>query len=179
MVPAIRVLTWVFSSLKNLARPKSAILGFRFPSRRILLAFMSLCTMRDLDSSCKYIRPRAIARQMLNRVDQSIKDLFSVWMKTNIISITLLTVNDEHIMLREKVSRLPSRYCERLLFSKNSKTNIFSWPLIQHPSNFTRLRWCTVDKVKTSLRNSFVPLSAFEESFFTAIIVPFGKCPYK
>lgn len=45
-VPATRVLTWVSFSEKMRANPKSAILGLRSLSRRMLLALMSRCTIR-------------------------------------------------------------------------------------------------------------------------------------
>jgi len=41
-VPAIPVLRCVLSAPKHRARPKSAILGLRFSSRRTLLLLMSL-----------------------------------------------------------------------------------------------------------------------------------------
>jgi hypothetical protein len=42
MVPATRVLMWLFSSSSSLANPKSDILGFRFPSSSTFVALMSL-----------------------------------------------------------------------------------------------------------------------------------------
>ena len=59
IVPATRVLIWVFLSSYNLANPKSDIFGTSSESSRILLAFTSRCTIRSRDSSCKYVKPLA------------------------------------------------------------------------------------------------------------------------
>ena len=69
-VPATRVLTWLSKSWMRRASPKSAILGLKFLSKRMLLDLMSRCMIRTSDSSCRYASPRAIPRAMLNLVDQ-------------------------------------------------------------------------------------------------------------
>lgn len=71
MVPATRVVTWVFSSSSSLAKPKSDILGFKPLSSSTLVALMSLCTILSLDSSCRKARPLAIPIQILSLAGQS------------------------------------------------------------------------------------------------------------
>ena len=77
MVPAIRVLMWVFLSSYNFANPKSDILGQRYSSSKILLALTSRCTILGLDSSWRYANALAVAKHILKRVGQSrCKSLF-------------------------------------------------------------------------------------------------------
>lgn len=51
MPEILKVLTWLASSRKSLAMPKSEILGFSFSSRSTLLALMSLWMIFTGDSS--------------------------------------------------------------------------------------------------------------------------------
>lgn len=76
IVPAIRVLMCVFSSSSSLAKPKSDILAFRSLSSSTLVALISLWTIFNLDSSCRYASPLAIAKHILFLVGQS---KFSRW----------------------------------------------------------------------------------------------------
>lgn len=69
-VPANLVLRKSWPSGKNLARPKSPILGWNLSSRRMLLALISLCTILMCESSCRYCNPRAIPRIIWKRVVQ-------------------------------------------------------------------------------------------------------------
>lgn len=68
VVPAIFVLMWVISSGNSLAKPKSPIFGLKSLSRSILLALMSLCTIRGTSSSWRYARPLAIPMQISDRL---------------------------------------------------------------------------------------------------------------
>jgi hypothetical protein len=56
--------------LNIFARPKSEILGFISESRRMLLAFTSLCIMRNLECLCKYRSPCAVPSIMIRRLFQ-------------------------------------------------------------------------------------------------------------
>jgi len=69
-VPANVVLRYAWSSGKNLANPKSPILGWNLSSRRMLLALISLWTILKFESSCRYCNPRAMPRMIWNRVFQ-------------------------------------------------------------------------------------------------------------
>jgi len=55
-----RVYALVWSPPNILAMPKSEILGTMFLSSNTLLAFRSLWMILNLESSCRYCRPRAI-----------------------------------------------------------------------------------------------------------------------
>lgn len=70
IVPATRVLTCVVFGGRSFANPKSEIFGVRWLSRRTLLAFISLCTIRGRTSSWRKARPRATPMQILDRVSQ-------------------------------------------------------------------------------------------------------------
>lgn len=69
-MPATTVVTWASSSTKSLARPKSDTRGSKFSSRRMLLDFMSRCTIFGQQSWCKYAIPLAEPRATLNRAPQ-------------------------------------------------------------------------------------------------------------
>jgi len=71
IVPATRVLIWVFSVSSSLAKPKSDIFGFKSASSNTLEALISLCTILNLDSSWRNARPFAMPMQILNLVGQS------------------------------------------------------------------------------------------------------------
>jgi len=61
--------------LNIFARPKSEILGFISESKRMLLAFTSLCIMRNLECLCKYRSPCAVPSIIISRLFQLIKVL--------------------------------------------------------------------------------------------------------
>jgi len=69
-VPANWVLRKAWSSGKNLASPKSPILGWNLSSRRMLLALMSRWTILKCESSWRYCNPRATPRIIWNLVLQ-------------------------------------------------------------------------------------------------------------
>jgi len=69
-VPAIPVLVCVLSVPMERMSPKSAILGLRFRSRRILLVLMSLWMIFTSDPLWRYSRPSDIPIMMLNRCFQ-------------------------------------------------------------------------------------------------------------
>ena len=69
------VLARSIDSWKIRAKPKSDILGFIFPSKRILLAFKSRCITRKLESRWRYRRPLATPWMMLSRRSQLSSDL--------------------------------------------------------------------------------------------------------
>ena len=57
----------VWSPPNILAMPKSEILGTMFVSSNTLLALRSLWTILNLESSCRYCRPRATPRMISKR----------------------------------------------------------------------------------------------------------------
>lgn len=65
-VPANLVLTWLWFSGRSLANPKSAILGMKSLSSNILLGFISRCMIHTWYWSCKYARPLAVPKIILN-----------------------------------------------------------------------------------------------------------------
>lgn len=69
-VPAIPVLVWVLSVPNERASPKSAILGLRFWSRRMLLVLMSLWMIFTSDPLWRYSKPSDIPIMMVNRCFQ-------------------------------------------------------------------------------------------------------------
>lgn len=70
-VPARPVLRWLWSSMKFLAKPKSAILGLNLSSNSMLLAFMSLCMILISEALWRYDRPSAVPRMISDRRSQS------------------------------------------------------------------------------------------------------------
>ena len=84
------VIAWVSFCLNILAMPKSAILGFIFSSKRMLLAFRSLWITRILEYLCRYSNPWAIPSMMLNRLGQSSSTfLFSSTIKDTSRSVNI------------------------------------------------------------------------------------------
>ncbi len=72
MVPFTWVVTWPLPSwFRGLERPKSETFVWRFPSRRMLLDFISLCTIGGSASSCRYAMPFAAPSTTRSRLFQS------------------------------------------------------------------------------------------------------------
>ena len=69
-VPATWVVTWDFSSLSSLAKPKSETFGVKFRSRRTLLDLISLCTIWGWCSSWRKASPLATPMDTSLRVSQ-------------------------------------------------------------------------------------------------------------
>ena len=65
-VPANLLLTWLWSPGISLANPKSAILGWKSLSSKMLLDFISLCMIITWYCSCRYARPRAVPKMISN-----------------------------------------------------------------------------------------------------------------
>ena len=75
-VPATWVVTWDFSSLSSLAKPKSETFGVKFGSRRTLLDLISLCTIWGWCSSWRKASPLATPMDTSLRVSQLNSILF-------------------------------------------------------------------------------------------------------
>jgi len=72
---------------------------------------------------------------------------------------------------------LPNKAQARLFFSMYSYTNNNWLPSMQHPWSFTRWGCCRAEIMPISFTNSRFPCFDFEESCYTAIMVPSDRRP--
>ena len=198
IVPATRVVMWVFSSSSSLANPKSDILGFKSLSKSTLVALMSLWTILILDSSCRKARPLAIPIQILSLVAQSSSSWLcsaptyypkevsltrfksypcATWSSINHFLIYNSYKEEKKKKHECMMQHSPNKARARLLFSMCSYTSSNWSSSTQNPWSLTRFGCCKQDIIPISFRNSRFPCRDLEESCFTAILVPSGNWP--
>lgn len=185
---------------KSFARPKSPILGWKFPSKSILLALISLWTTFGSTSSWRNARPEAVPRQIKDLFGQSRSACFlfkpgEMFFFSHIRKPTSMWVphflkysaKTSKFQLKVEIHKrefhlvwwLPSKQLARLLFSRYSYTNIRWAPSTQAPRSSTRFGCFIVDIKLISVKNSFVPCFDSAESALMATWVPSLRTPCK
>ena len=82
------VLSSVLFEVKIFARPKSEILGFISPSKRMLLGLRSRCMTRNRECLCRQRSPSAVPSIIARRLFQSSNDFLSSSVYQLNVSIT-------------------------------------------------------------------------------------------